>query len=95
MVTVSYTSKDPQFAAAMANAFVQSYMDTTLQRRAGPARQFSTFFQERATSLRQTLDEAKARLSAYEQKHGLIVSDAPARAQTSKAPGSPSSLRSW
>ena len=59
-VTVSYTSKDPQFAAAMANAFVQSYMDTTLQRRAGPARQFSTFFQERSTSLRQRLDEAKA-----------------------------------
>ena len=68
VVTVSYTSKNPQFAAAVANAFVQSYMDTTLERRAGSARQFSTFFQERAASLRKTLDEAKARLSAYEQK---------------------------
>jgi succinoglycan biosynthesis transport protein ExoP len=77
LVTVSYTAKDPQFAARVANAFVQSYMDTTLQRRAGPAGQFSTFFQERATSLRRTLDEAKARLSAYEEKHGLIVSDTP------------------
>ncbi|HEX5767707.1 MAG TPA: chain length determinant protein EpsF [Burkholderiales bacterium] len=77
LVTVSFTSQDPQFAAAIVNAFVQSYMDTTLQMRAGPARQFSTFFQERATSLRQRLDEAKARLTAYEQKHGLIVSDAP------------------
>jgi polysaccharide biosynthesis transport protein len=77
VVTVSYTSKDPEFAAAVANAFVQSYIDTTLQRRAGPAQQFSTFFQERGTSLRKTLDEAKARLSAYEQKHGLIVGDVP------------------
>jgi chain length determinant protein EpsF len=77
VMTVSFTSGDPEFSAAMANAFVQSYIDTSLQRRAGPARQFSTFFQERAGSLRQTLDEAKARLSAYEQKHGLIVGDAP------------------
>jgi chain length determinant protein EpsF len=77
LVTVSYTSQDPQFAAAIVNAFVQSYMDATLQMRAGPARQFSTFFQERATSLRQRLDESKGRLTAYEQKHGLIVSDSP------------------
>jgi chain length determinant protein EpsF len=77
VVTVSYTSKSPQFAAAVANAFVQSYMDSTLQRRSGSAREFSTFFQERATSLRKTLDEAKARVSAYEQKHGLIISDSP------------------
>jgi polysaccharide biosynthesis transport protein len=77
VVTVSYTSKDPQFAAAAANAFVQSYMDTTLQRRAGPAREYSTFFQERSASLRKTLDEAKARVSAYEQKHGLIIGDSP------------------
>ena len=77
LVTVSYTSKYPEFSAAVANAFVQSYMDTTLQRRAGSASQFSTFFQERAASLRKTLDEAKARVSAYEQKHGLLVSDAP------------------
>ena len=74
-MSVSYTSKDPEFAAAVANAFVQSYMDTALQMRAGPARQFTTFFQERAKSLRQTLDEAKARLSEYEQRHGLIVGE--------------------
>jgi succinoglycan biosynthesis transport protein ExoP len=75
LITVSYTTKDPKFAAAVADAFVQSYMETTLQMRAGPARQFNTFFEDRARSLRQTLDEAKSRLSAYEQKHGLIVGD--------------------
>jgi uncharacterized protein involved in exopolysaccharide biosynthesis len=75
VVNVSYTSDSPEFSAAVANAIVQAYIDTTLQMRAGPARQFNTFFQERATSLRQTLDEARARLSAYEQKHGLIVGE--------------------
>lgn len=75
VVMVSYTSKDPQLSAAVANAFVQAYTDTTLRMRAEPARKFNTFFEERAKSLRRTLDEAKARLSAYEQKNGLIVSD--------------------
>ncbi len=76
VVTVSYTSPDAAFSAAVANAFVQAYVDTTLQMRAAPARQFNVFFEERAHSLRQTLDQAKARLSAYEQKNGLIVSEA-------------------
>jgi len=75
VLAVSYTSKNPEFSAAVVNAFVQAYIDTTLQMRAVPARQFNTFFEDRAKSLRQTLDEAKARLSAYEQKHGLIVGD--------------------
>jgi polysaccharide biosynthesis transport protein len=75
VVTLSYTSPDPDLSAAVANAFVQAYIDTSLQMRAVPARKFNTFFEERAKSLRNTLDEAKARLSAYEQKNGLIVSD--------------------
>jgi len=74
-VTLSYTSQDPEFSSSVANAFVKSYMDTALQMRAVPAGQFNVFFEERAKSLRQTLDEAKARLSAYEEKNGLIVGD--------------------
>jgi polysaccharide biosynthesis transport protein len=85
VITVSYTAKDPEFAAAVANAFVQSYLETTLQMRAGPARQFNTFFEERAKSLRQTLDAAKARLSEYEQKHGLIVTDTPGESDVENA----------
>jgi succinoglycan biosynthesis transport protein ExoP len=74
-VTLSYTSQDPEFSSSVANAFVKSYMDTALQMRAVPAGQFNVFFEERAKSLRQTLDQAKARLSAYEEKNGLIVGD--------------------
>lgn len=74
-VTVSYTAQDPKFAAQATNAFVKSYMDMALQMRSGPAAQFNTFFEQRAQALRQTLDQAKARLSEYEEKHGLIVGD--------------------
>lgn len=74
-VSVSYTSQNPKFSAEVTNAFVKAYMDTALRMRAGPAAQFNTFFEQRAQSLRRTLDEAKARLSEYEEKHGLIVGD--------------------
>lgn len=77
VVTIAYTAPEPQFAAAAANAFVKSYIDTTLQMRAEPARQFNRFFGERAQTLRDALDKARARLSAYEKEHGVLVGNEP------------------
>lgn len=74
-VRLSYTSPDPGFSAAVANAFVKSYMETTLQMQVVPARQFNVFFEERARPLKQALEQAKARLSAYEKQHGLLVTE--------------------
>ena len=75
VLTLSYASPDPRFSAAVANAFVKSFIDTTLQMRAGPARQFNTFFAERAKPLREALEQARTRLSAYEKEHGVAVGD--------------------
>jgi chain length determinant protein EpsF len=75
VLKLSYTSPDPEFSTAVANAFVQSYIDTTLQMRVGPARQFNAFFAERARPLREALEQAKGRLSAYEREHGLVVGE--------------------
>lgn len=75
-VNLTFISPDAKFSAAVVNAIVNSYLDTTLKMRAGPARQYNTFFEERAKPLRYALEQAKARLSDYEQKYGLIVSDA-------------------
>jgi chain length determinant protein EpsF len=75
VLRLGFTSTDPRFSSAAANAFVQSYMDTTLQMRVGPARQFSSFFAERAKPLREALEQAKARLTAYEKEHGVMVGE--------------------
>lgn len=75
VLKLSYTSADRDFSAAVANAFLKSYIDTTLQMQVGPARQFNAFFAERAKLLREALEEARGRLSAYEKEHGLLVSD--------------------
>jgi chain length determinant protein EpsF len=75
VLTLSYTSPDPEFSTGVVNAFVQSYIDTTLRMQVGPARQFNAFFAERAKPLREALEQAKARLSAYEKEHKIVVAE--------------------
>jgi polysaccharide biosynthesis transport protein len=77
VLTIGFTSTQPEFSAAVANALVQSFIDTTVQMQTGPARRFNTFFAERAKPLREELDQARARLSAYEKEHGVVVGDEP------------------
>jgi polysaccharide biosynthesis transport protein len=75
VVTVSYTSPDAELSAAMANAFVRSYVESTLRMKVDPAKQFGAFFTERAKVLREALDSAKARLSEYERKNGVLLGE--------------------
>jgi polysaccharide biosynthesis transport protein len=77
VLTISHTSRDPEYSAAVANAVMTSFIDTTVRMQTGPARQFNTFFEERAKPLRQALEEARARLSAYEKEHGVVVGNEP------------------
>jgi polysaccharide biosynthesis transport protein len=75
VMTIGYTSPDPALSAALANAFVRSYSEATLRMKVEPAKEFNTFFAERAKSLREALDTAKARLSQYESKNGVMVGE--------------------
>jgi chain length determinant protein EpsF len=84
LVNVSYTARDPAFAAAMANGFVQAYLDTVLDLRVDPARQYSTFFDSRAKELRDQLEQAQSKLSAYQKQHGIIATDERLDIETSR-----------
>lgn len=75
VITVSYSAQDPRIAAALANAFVQAYVDTALELRVGPARQFSTFFETRAKEAREALEAAQTRLTNFQKENGIIASD--------------------
>lgn len=72
MISISYTAGDPEYAAIVANAFVQAYIDTTLDLRVDPAKRYSSFFDERSKQLRDNLEQANARLSKYQQEKGII-----------------------
>lgn len=75
LITITYKSVDPKFAAAMANAFAQAYADVTLEMRVEPARQFTGFFDARAKQMRENLESAQARLSAFQKDKGIIAVD--------------------
>ncbi len=74
ILTVGFTASDPKFAAAAANTFARAYIDLGVELRVGPAREYAGFFDERAKSLRADLEAAQTKLSAYQQKNGIIVS---------------------
>ena len=75
VITVTYKSPDPRFAATMANAFVQAYLETALELRVDPARQYSTFFDTRAKEARETLEKAQGRLSSFQKSNSIVAND--------------------
>lgn len=75
VISVSYTGTDPRFAAAIANAFVQAYIETTIELRVEPARQFNALFDAQLKTLRDQVEAAQSKLSKYQQSTGLLATD--------------------
>lgn len=75
VLTVSYVSPDPVFSAAVVNAFTRGYIDTTLELKVEPARQYNSFFDDRTKQMRDALEAAQKKLSAYQQKYGIVATD--------------------
>src|SRR5262249_26720546 len=51
------------------------YLDTTLQLTLDPSRQTASFLDNQLKGLRDSLEQAQARLSEYQQKYGIVASD--------------------
>ena len=75
VIFVAYKAPDPRFAAALANAFVQAYIATTLELRVDPAKQYNSFFDDRAKAARAALEAAQTRLSNFQRQNGIVVND--------------------
>lgn len=75
VIMLSYTGTDPRFAAALVNSYVAAYLETNLELRVEPARQFKTMFDEQVKQARTELEAVQTRLSGYQQSKGLIAND--------------------
>nr|WP_315478714.1 chain length determinant protein EpsF [uncultured Rhodoferax sp.] len=75
VISINYTGADPDFAAAVANAFAQAYIDVNLDLRVAPARQYATFFDEQTKTAREKLEKAQQALSDYQQQNGITSTD--------------------
>ncbi|MFZ1910143.1 MAG: chain length determinant protein EpsF [Burkholderiales bacterium] len=75
IVNIEYRTTNPAFAAAVANAFAQAYVETTIEMRVEPAKQYAKWFGEQGKSLREALEKAQSRLSAFQQEKGIVQKD--------------------
>ncbi len=72
---VSFTGTNPEFSAIIANAFAKAYVETNLDLRVAPAKQTAAWFDQQITQLRENLDQAQQKLTAYQREKGLVESD--------------------
>lgn len=75
VIAIQFTARDPNVAAATANAFAATYMEISSELLADPARQSSAFFEARAREARDEVEKAHAKLSAYQQANGIAGTD--------------------
>jgi chain length determinant protein EpsF len=73
VIDISYASEDPAFAALAANAFTQAYINTNLELKVEPARQYAEWFQIKVATLRTELENAQGRLAAYQKETGMVA----------------------
>jgi polysaccharide biosynthesis transport protein len=75
VITISWTGRSPGEAASVANAFAQSYVETSVELRTDPARKYADWFDGQVKESRDRLEKAQARLSDFQQKSGILSAD--------------------
>jgi chain length determinant protein EpsF len=75
ILTISYQGADPAFVAAVANAYAEAYIEASVELKVEPARQYAQWFGDQAKVLRENLEKAQSRLSEFQQKKGIVVTD--------------------
>ncbi len=75
VINIGFTGHDPAFAAAVANAFAQAYIDTNIGLRVEPAKQYADWFDSQHKVQRERLAAAQKVLSDYQQMTGVVATD--------------------
>lgn len=74
LIEITVTWEEATRAAQIANAFARAYIDTNLELKVEPAKQYVKWFEERNLALRKDLETAQARLSEYQRAKGVVAS---------------------
>jgi succinoglycan biosynthesis transport protein ExoP len=75
VVNIEFSGAEPSFAAVVANAFAQAYIDINLDLKVAPARQHAGWFDDQTKALRDKLEKARQALSSHQQETGIIATD--------------------
>ena len=72
LVTLSYRSPDPEFAAQVVNTLAQEYIESYLDARLNATRTASTWLTERLVDLKENLALAEQRLQEFTERENLV-----------------------
>jgi succinoglycan biosynthesis transport protein ExoP len=75
VIEISIKWSDAAAAAALANAFAQTYIDTNVDLRVAPAKQYAGWFDEQSRELRADLQAKQQRLSDFQNESGILPTD--------------------
>jgi uncharacterized protein involved in exopolysaccharide biosynthesis len=75
LINIWYLDPDPEIAATVANAFVKSYRQISKQLDQGPAMETAQSAESVLTKLRNNLEEAENKASAYQASKGIMAAD--------------------
>lgn len=74
-IAVNYKHANPVFAAQMANAYASAYLNTNLRLKTEPAKKAAEFFDNQIKTLRNNVERAQAKLTAYQKAHGITATE--------------------
>ena len=75
VITITAKWSDGKTAAALANAFARAAIETNIELKIEPAKQFAEWFEKRSAAMRADLVAKQRRLSDYENQTGIIATD--------------------
>jgi chain length determinant protein EpsF len=75
VLTLAVRGRDPELAAAIANAFAQAAIQVQRELRMDPAQQNRAFFETQAAQARERLTQAQTRLATYQRQRGTVAGD--------------------
>jgi chain length determinant protein EpsF len=75
VIEITVKASDPKMSAAIANAFAQAAIETNIELKVEPAKQYSAWFDQRLLALRADLQAKQKRLSDFQSASGIVATD--------------------
>ncbi len=84
IINIFWTANNAADAAKMANAFARAYVDVALDIKTAPHKADAAWFDEQVKASRAKLEQAQMRLSEFQQRAGIVGTEAQVDFETSR-----------
>jgi chain length determinant protein EpsF len=75
VIDISVTWSDAKTAAALANGFAQVAIETNIELKVEPAKQYASWFDQRSHALHAALEKKQKELSDFQRANGIVATD--------------------